>query len=153
MGIGIDCEMPNEGSDQDTNTDGPTEVAAFPHLQYVSNHHHAEFPAGLAHGRGPYGQYPHGLSKAVANRFTDSYGGFPFAGHGGPAAYPGAFPGHPGLATGAPYPYAQPLPSAGGSYGGYGKEYGAAGWPHPTEHNGYRPNGRGHWGFQAPKCD
>merc|ERR1712094_102672 len=55
-----------------------------------------------AHGQGPYCHYPHGLSKAVATRFTQPYFGGGFHGHGGPAAYPGAFPGHPGLATGAP---------------------------------------------------
>lgn len=108
-------------------------------------------PVGFAIGQGPYGQYAHGLSTQTANRYKQPYNGFPFAGTGGPAAYPGSFPGHPGMPTGLPYPYAQPLPSAGGSYGSYGKEYGAGGWPHPTEHHGYRPNGRGHWGFAAPQ--
>merc|ERR1712216_188841 len=139
-------------SAQDTKTEEGQAQPVFPPA-YVSAHMYADHPAGLAHGQGPYGHYPHGLSKAVATRFTQPYFGGGFHGHGGPAAYPGAFPGHPGLATGAPYQYSQPLPSAGGSYGGYGKEYGAAGWPHPVEHHGYRPNGRGHWGFQAPKYE
>merc|ERR1711934_443825 len=138
------------GSDQDTKTE-EGRAPVFPPV-YASAHMYADHPAGLAHGQGPYGHYPHGLSKAVANRFTQPYI-YPFHGGHGGAAFPGAFPGHPGLATGAPYPYAQPLPSSGGSYGGYGKEYGAAGWPHPVEHHGYRPNGRGHWGFAAPQYE
>ena len=106
---------------------------------------------GFAHGFGPYGHYPHGLSTTVANRFTQPYNGFPTASAGGPEAYPGSFPGNPGLYTGAQYPYSQPLPSAGGSYGSNGFSYGAAGLPHPKEHHGYRPGGRGHWGFESPK--
>ena len=105
-------------------------------------------PVGLAMGAGPYGTYPHGLSKASANKYTQPT---PWMHGPNASAHPGAWPGHPGLATGAPYPYPVPLPSSGGSYGALGREYGAAGLPHPAEHHGYRPTGRGHWGFNAPQ--
>jgi len=114
-------------------------------------HTGAPAPIGFDIGAGPYGGYPHGLSKQVSQKFQQPYQSFPFMYGANAGAHPGAFPGHPGLATGAPYPHPVPLPTSGGSYGGLGNNYGAAGVPHPAEHHGYRPNGRGHWGFAAPK--
>merc|ERR1711981_670787 len=112
--------------------------------------HYGMYPSGLAFAQGPYGGYPHDLSKSAAKRFQNPHSGFPSAGYGGLEAYPGSFPGHPGPATGAPYPYPQPGVSAGGSHGSFGRDYGAGGLPRPTQHHGYRPGGRGPQGFNCP---